>query len=41
MSYELRLMLAIQAAWDAGFVHFAAALETELRNEYSLNQYNP
>ena len=33
MTYQLRLMLAIQEARAAGFIHFAAALETELRNE--------
>jgi hypothetical protein len=33
MSYELRLMLAILQARHAGFAHFAAALESELRKE--------
>lgn len=33
MSYQLRLMLAIQDAHAAGFFHFAAALESELKKE--------
>lgn len=33
MTYQTRLMLAIQEARTAGFLHFAAALESLLREE--------
>lgn len=33
MTYTLRLLLAIQAAHEAGFPHWEAALTAELRRE--------